>query len=87
MKSIRRSVAVLIATVFAVFGSNTPAFAGPVPITESEQGSGSVTPASTSGGILDGWLQVSVSVLIVAALVAIGFAAVSRMRLRVLTHA
>lgn len=88
MKSIRHSVTVLVATVLAFFSSNTPAFARPVPMIESEPGSG-VTPASSSGGFLDGWLQVSVTVLIAAALVAIVVAAVSsRMRRpHVLSHA
>ena len=88
MKSIRHSITVLVATVLAFFSSNPPAFAHRVPMIESEPGSGTVTPASTSGGFLDGWLQISVTVLVAAALVAIVVAAASsRLRPRALSHA
>ncbi|MBA2768461.1 MAG: hypothetical protein H0U35_04905 [Sporichthyaceae bacterium] len=88
MKSIRHSITVLVATVLAFFTSNTPAIARPYPMIESETGSGTVTPAATSGGFLDGWLQVSITVLVAAALIAVVVAAVSsRMRPHVLSHA
>jgi hypothetical protein len=79
MKSIRRTVLTLTATLLAVLVGSGPAFAGPAPLIEPEQG----PPAevgSSSNGILDSWPQVTLAVLVAAAIVAIAVLAMSRLR-------
>ena len=89
MQSIRRTFLALTTSLLALVVGSGPAFAGPAPLIEPYQGpaaevGGSSTPAevgsSSSGGFLDSWPQVTVAVLVAAAIVAIAVLGVSRLR-------
>jgi hypothetical protein len=91
MQSIRRSSATLIATLLAVLAGSTPAFARPAPLIENgpQGGTGSTGTGGTasSGGFLDGWVQVGVAVLVAAAVLAVAISVVSTVRHHQPSHA
>ena len=90
MSSIRRTFLTLTATLFAVVVGSGTAFARPAPLIEPDQGppaemGGPYTPpvdvdGASSNGFLDSWPQVTVAVLVAAAIVAIAVLGVSRLR-------
>jgi hypothetical protein len=86
MQFIRRTVLALTTTMFAVVAGTGTALAGPPPLPPSDPDfiSPEAPPtsggASSAGGFLDGWVQVTLAILVVAAVLAIAVIGVSRMR-------
>lgn len=86
MQNIRRTVLAITATLFAIVAGSGTALAGPKPLPpsdpgfiERESGSGGAG-ASSSGGFFDSWPQVTLSILVVIAVLATFALALSRMR-------
>ena len=80
MQSIRQTVLALTATLLAFVAGTGTALAGPQPLPSSDgQFISPEAPASSSGGFLDSWPQVSLAILVVAALLAIAVVGVSRL--------
>ncbi len=83
MQSIRRSALALTATLIAFLTGTGTALAGPKPLPPSDpEFITREAPATSgaSGGFLDSWPQVTLAILIVAALVAFAVVAVPRRR-------
>ena len=86
MQIIRRTIIALAGTVFAFAASSGAALAAPKPI-EPEPAAPTGGSAVSTGGFLDGWLQVTLAVLVVAVVLAIAVIGVSRLRHRSPSHA
>lgn len=80
MQSIRRTFLTLTATLLAVVVGSGPAFARPAPLIEPEQGPAAEIGSSSSNGFLGSWPQVTLAVLVAAAIVAIAVLGMSRLR-------
>jgi hypothetical protein len=79
MQNIRRTVLALTATLLAIVAGTGTAFAGPLPI-EPEPAAPTGGGADASGGFFDSWVQVTLSILVVAAVLAVVAVALSRLR-------
>lgn len=77
MQSIRRSAMALTATLIAFVAGTGTALAGPKPLPPTITPE-APAPSSSSGGFLDSWPQVTLAVLIVAAVLAIAVVAIPR---------
>jgi hypothetical protein len=83
MSSIRRTFLALTASLLAVIAGSGTAFADPKPLVPSDPEF--ITrdqPASSGGGFLDSWPQVTLSILVLAALLAFAVIAMPRLRHR-----
>jgi hypothetical protein len=88
MQSIRRTVLALTTMLLAIVVGSGTAFAGPKPLPPSDPEFITPEKASTSGGgFLDSWPQVTISILVVAAVLAIAVVAMPRLRHRTPTTA
>jgi hypothetical protein len=85
MQSIRRTVLALTAMLLAIVAGSGTAFAAPMPI-EPEPAT-NTGGGATSGGFLDSWPQVTLSILVVAAVLAIAVVAMPRLLHRTPTTA
>lgn len=86
MQIIRRTVLALAATLIAITTSSGAALAAPKPI-EPEPAAPTGGNSFSIGSILDGWLQVTSAVLVVAVIVALAVIGLSRLRHRSPSHA
>lgn len=85
MQIIRRTAVALTATLVGLVAASGTAFAAPKPLAPSDPGLGGGTPTSgggsaSTGGFLDSWAQVTLTVLVVSAIVAIAAIGMSRLR-------
>jgi hypothetical protein len=80
MQSIRRTFLALTTSLVALVVGSGPAFAGPAPLIEPDQGPAAEVGSSSSDGFLESWPPVTVAVLVAAAIVAIAVLGVSRLR-------
>jgi hypothetical protein len=87
MQSIRRTFLALTVSLLAIVVGSGTAFAGPKPLTPSD--SELITPekTSSSGGFLDSWPQVTLSIVVIAAVLAFAVVAMPRLRHRSPTSA
>jgi hypothetical protein len=80
MQSIRLTVLALTATLLAFVAGTGTALAGPKPLPSSDsQFISPQAPASSSGGFLESWPQVTLAILVVAAFLAIAVVGASRL--------
>jgi hypothetical protein len=83
MQSIRQTVLALSATLLAFVAGTGTALAGPKPLPTSDaefiSPEAPATSGASSGGFLDSWPQVTLAIVIVAAVLAIAVVGVSRL--------
>jgi hypothetical protein len=83
MQSIRRTALAVTATLIAFVAGTGTALAGPKPLPPSDPDfispEAPATSGGSSGGFLDSWPQVTLAILVVAAVLAITVIGVSRL--------
>ena len=83
MQSIRQTILALTATLLAFVVGTGTALAGPKPLPTSDaefiSPEAPGTSGASSGGFLDSWPQVTLAILVVAAVLAIAVVGVSRL--------
>jgi hypothetical protein len=79
MQSIRRTALALTATLIAFVAGTGTALAAPKPLPPSITPEAPATSGASSGGFLDSWPQVTLAILVVAAVLAITVIGVSRL--------
>ena len=80
MQSIRQTILALTATLLAFVVGTGTALAGPKPLPTSDaEFISPEAPATSSGGFLDSWPQVTLAIVVVAAVLAIAVVGVSRL--------
>jgi hypothetical protein len=79
MQSIRRTALALTATLIAFVAGTGTALAGPQPLPPSITPETPTSSGAASDGFLDSWPQVTLAILVVAAVLAIAVVGVSRL--------